>query len=325
VSGAGGTRQVAEGVWRISIPLPFPPFEVAAWLLEGDQGHLLVDTGIDTPQAREAFRAAAASLGVSPASLGEVVITHAHLDHYGLAGVVREWSGARLLIHAREEALARRFVDRWPDDRADAAAAFARLGVPAALVPAFLAASDTIHGFYAAFHPDQLLSGSRGELPGSGGWEWIHTPGHSPGHVVLHHPARRLLISGDHVLPRISPNIGADLYAEEPLSDYLASLRALGGLEVALVLPSHGEPFGDLQGRVQALLSHHDERNAAVLRLLEGGSRSTFEVAQGVWGDLPAANQLHAVREALAHLRYLERAGQVRAADGAHSEGWARA
>jgi glyoxylase-like metal-dependent hydrolase (beta-lactamase superfamily II) len=325
VSAAPGTRQVAEGVWRISIPLPFPPFEVAAWLLESGDGHLLVDTGIDTPQSREAFRAAALSLGVSPASLGAVVLTHAHLDHYGLAGVVREWSGARLLIHEHEEALARRFVDRWPEDRAQASSAFARLGVPAALVPAFLAASDTIHGFYAAFHPDQLLSGTRGEVPGSGGWEWIHTPGHSPGHVVLHHPASRLLISGDHVLPRISPNIGADLYAEEPLSDYLASLRSLRGLEVALVLPSHGEPFTDLHGRIDALLAHHEERNAAVLRLLASAPRSTFEVALGVWGDLPAANQLHAVREALAHLVYLERQGAVLRQGETEVERWLRA
>ncbi|HEX8905101.1 MAG TPA: MBL fold metallo-hydrolase [Longimicrobiaceae bacterium] len=303
--------QVAPGVHRVSVPLPFPPGEVAAWVIEGDEGHTLVDTGIDTPPARGALRDAAAEVGVTPESLAYVVLTHAHRDHYGLAGPVREWSGARVAIHEEEEKLARRFVDRWPEDRAHAREAFAQIGVPAAVIPGFLRASDLIHSLYARFHPDIVLSGERGPLPGGGGWEWIHTPGHSPGHVTVYHPGRRILITGDHVLPRISPNIGADLYASEPLSDYLASLRALRELPVDLVLPSHGEPFEDLPARIDAIAAHHDERNAQILALLAGGPRTAFDVATGVFGDLPPDNLLHAVRETRAHLAYLERHGRV--------------
>lgn len=314
--------QVAPGVHRVSVPLPFPPGEVAAWVIEGDTGHTLVDTGIDTPPARWALREAAEHVGVTPASLETIVLTHAHPDHYGLAGPVREWSGARVAIHQAEEELARRFVDRWPEDRAHTAGVFARLGVPAAVAQAFLRASDVIHSFYAAFHPDIILSGERGPLPGGGGWEWIHTPGHSPGHITVYHPQRRILITGDHVLPRISPNIGADLYAQEPLSDYLASLRQLRELPVGLVLPSHGEPFADLAARIDVLIAHHDERNARILAFLAGGPRTVFQVARGVFGDLPPENLLHAVREALAHLRYLERHGRVTHRDDGAQEVW---
>ncbi len=320
---AAAPVRVAPGVHRISVPLPFPPGEVAAWVIEGDGGHTLVDTGIDTPPARWALREAAVHVGVTPESLETIVLTHAHPDHYGLAGPVREWSGARVAIHQAEEALARRFVDRWPEDREEAGDAFARLGVPAQVTPAFLRASDAIHGFYAAFHPDIVLTGERGPLPGGGGWEWIHTPGHSPGHITVYHPQRRILITGDHVLPRISPNIGADLYASEPLSDYLASLRALRGLPVDLVLPSHGEPFAGLAARIDVLLAHHDERNAEILAFLAGGAKTVFEVARGVFGDLPPENLLHAVREGLAHLRYLERHGRVTSADDGAVESWA--
>lgn len=316
---------VAPGVHRVSVPLPFPPGEVAAWVIEGDRGHTLVDTGIDTPPARWALREAAGHVGVTPETLETVVLTHAHPDHYGLAGPVREWSGARIAIHEAEEELARRFVDRWPEDRLHAGEAFARLGVPAQVVPAFLRASDVIHGFYAAFHPDVVLTGERGPLPGGGGWDWIHTPGHSPGHVTVYHPGRRILITGDHVLPRISPNVGADLYADEPLSDFLQSLRSLRELPVDLVLPSHGEPFTDLPARIDVLLAHHDERNEQILRFLAGGPRTVFEVARGVFGDLPPENLLHAVREGLAHLRYLERHGRVSHADDGIVETWALA
>lgn len=315
--------QVAPGVHRVSIPLPFPPGEVAAWVIEGDTGHTLVDTGIDTPPARWALREAAGHVGVTPASLETIVLTHAHPDHYGLAGPVREWSGARVAIHHAEERLARRFVDRWPEDRAHTADVFARLGVPAPVIPAFIRASDVIHGFYAAFHPDIVLTGERGPLPGGGGWEWIHTPGHSPGHVTVYHPERRILITGDHVLPRISPNVGADLYAQEPLSDFLASLRQLRALPVDLVLPSHGKPFADLAARIDVLLAHHDERNAQILAFLSAGPRTVFQVARGVFGDLPPENLLHAVREALAHLRYLERHARVTRRDDGALERWA--
>jgi glyoxylase-like metal-dependent hydrolase (beta-lactamase superfamily II) len=101
---AAAPLQVAPGVHRVSVPLPFPPHEVAAWLLEDDAGHTLVDTGIDTPPARGALRDGAERLGVTPATLRHVVLTHAHIDHYGLAGPVRAWSGARVCMHEREEA-----------------------------------------------------------------------------------------------------------------------------------------------------------------------------------------------------------------------------
>lgn len=326
MSVAAAPVQVAPGVHRVSVPLPFPPGEVAAWVIEGDAGHTLVDTGIDTPPARDALREAADHVGVTRDSLAYVVLTHAHPDHYGLAGPVRAWSGAQVAIHADEEALARRFVDRWPEDRLHAAEAFARLGVPAAVVPLFLRASDFIHSHYAAFHPDIVLEGERGALPGGGGWEWIHTPGHSPGHVTVYHPARRILITGDHVLPRISPNVGADLYAIEPLSDYLASLRQLRGLDVELVLPSHGEPFADLAARIDVLTAHHDARNEQIVGWLAAAGPSTvFGVARGVFGELPADNLLHAVRETLAHLRYLARHAHVAREDGGAVETWSLA
>jgi glyoxylase-like metal-dependent hydrolase (beta-lactamase superfamily II) len=302
--------EAAPGVHRISVPLPFPPHEVAAWLIRGEDGHTLVDTGMDTPGARAALRGGAERLGVGPGDLAHVVLTHVHIDHYGLAGPVRAWSGARVAIHEREEALARRFVDAWPEDRAGARDSFLAMGVPEALADRLLAASDRIHGMYAHFQPDDLLVGERGPLPGGGGWEWILTPGHSPGHVVLYHAERRILVAGDHVLPRISPNIGADLYAEDPLSDYIASLGRLRELPVEVVLPSHGPCFGDLRGRIGEILAHHEARNRQILELLDA-PRTGYEAAAALFGDLPADNFVHALREVRAHLVHLASTGRA--------------
>jgi glyoxylase-like metal-dependent hydrolase (beta-lactamase superfamily II) len=169
-----------------------------------------------------------------------------------------------------------------------------------------------------------LLEGDAGPLPGGGGWEWILTPGHSPGHVTVYHPGRRILITGDHVLPRISPNIGADLYADNPLADYLQSLRRLRELPVELVLPSHGEPFADLAGRIDWILAHHDERNGLARAALDR-PRTAFEVTLRLFPELPPDNFLHALREARAHLAYLESVGAVRRDVRNGLELWSRA
>jgi glyoxylase-like metal-dependent hydrolase (beta-lactamase superfamily II) len=297
-------------VHRLSLPLPFPPGEVAAWVLEGDHGPVLVDAGLDHSPGREALRSAAAALGIEPGGVAAIVLTHAHIDHYGLAGPARAWSGAPLALHEREDALARRFVHGWPDDRSGVRAHFREAGMPDALAEALLAASDRIHRRYTYWPPDTRLAGDGGAVPGAAGWRWLLTPGHSPGHVVLHHAGERLLVAGDHVLPRISPNIGADLYAENPLADYLASLRRVRGLPVDLVLPSHGAPFEDLAGRVDAILAHHDARNARVLEALDR-PRTALEVALRLFPDLPPDHFLHALREARAHLLYLSGTGAL--------------
>jgi glyoxylase-like metal-dependent hydrolase (beta-lactamase superfamily II) len=296
---------------------------VAAWVVEGVDGFTLVDTGIDTPPARDALRAGAERIGVTPANLAHVLITHVHIDHYGLAGRIRAWSGARVSMHEREEAVARQFVDGWPGERAQAEAAFRRGGMPPEVARGMVAAVDRLHGLYPDFRPDDLLSGQRGDAPGGGGWEWLLTPGHSPGHVTVYHPERRILIAGDHVLPRISPNVGADLYAEDPLSDYLASLDRLRALPVDLVLPSHGEPFVDLAGRIADLTAHHAARNLRILDALER-PRTAFDTTVALFPGLEPDGLLHAFREVRAHLLYLARAGQATRTVRRGLEHWSR-
>jgi glyoxylase-like metal-dependent hydrolase (beta-lactamase superfamily II) len=269
-----------------------------------------VDTGMDTPGGRGALRDGAERLGVSPESLTRVVLTHAHIDHFGLASRVRAWSGAAVWMHEREAQLVRDFVHGWPRDRERGVEDFRRFGASEAVARQFVAATDRIHALYEDFRPDGLLRGERGELTGTGGWEYIHTPGHSPGHVTLYHPGRRLLIAGDHVLPRISPNIGADRYAADPLTAYLHSLTRLRELPVDLALPSHGDPFEDWTGRIDDILAHHAERSEQMLACMDPPA-SAYEITLAVFAELPPDTRLHALRETLAHLDHLEKEGRA--------------
>jgi glyoxylase-like metal-dependent hydrolase (beta-lactamase superfamily II) len=142
----------------------------------------------------------------------------------------------------------------------------------------------------------------------------VWTPGHTEGHICLHDPERRVLLSGDHVLDPISPNVSLSRgTGGNPLGDYLQSLRKVGALEADLVLPAHGEPFRGLARRVRELLEHHDEREREVLAALSRGARTGTEVAFALpWTrrrrpltELALGQQRMAIMETLAHLEEL--------------------
>jgi glyoxylase-like metal-dependent hydrolase (beta-lactamase superfamily II) len=141
----------------------------------------------------------------------------------------------------------------------------------------------------------------------------IHTPGHSDFHFVLHDERRRLLFVGDHLLLKITPNIGLWTYtAPRPLRRYLDSLEGLRGLGVDLVFPGHGPLFHDMDGRVDELLAHHEERLSAMLAALDGQPATPFEVARRVFPEDLTAHQLRfALAETLAHLEHLEGDGYI--------------
>jgi glyoxylase-like metal-dependent hydrolase (beta-lactamase superfamily II) len=164
--------------------------------------------------------------------------------------------------------------------------------------------------------PDiELLDGDR--LPGLGAVTVVHTPGHTRGHVCLHDPDRRLLFAGDHLLPRISPNVGwHPMSGPNPLRDFLGSLTRVAGLDVDLVLPAHEWRFADGAARTDQLAEHHQLRLAEVLAILAEAPRPAWAVAQALtwsrpWASLRPPMKRAALGEALAHLVHLLAGGLV--------------
>jgi glyoxylase-like metal-dependent hydrolase (beta-lactamase superfamily II) len=181
-------------------------------------------------------------------------------------------------------------------------------------------------------YPDQTLDGGE-EIPcGRFTFRVIWTPGHSAGHICLYDAANKVLLSGDHVLPHITPSVGMHVQTpSNPLADYLDSLRLIGKLEAELVLPGHGEPFRGLPERTAELLEHHRQRLEEIVDLLAkqpGQAKSAFELTSHMswsrrrtWDDLTAFERRMAVTEALAHVELLHARGRVskRCEDGAIS------
>jgi glyoxylase-like metal-dependent hydrolase (beta-lactamase superfamily II) len=140
------------------------------------------------------------------------------------------------------------------------------------------------------------------------------TPGHTDYHAVLVDEAQRILFAGDHVLPRITSNVGLYSFSrDDPLGDFLGALRAVRSLPVTRVLPAHGDPFDDLAGRVDEILAHHDARLQATLNALGGGERDAYAVCRTLFPVLRSPHEERfALAETLAHLRYLERRRRIR-------------
>ncbi|ONH56280.1 MBL fold metallo-hydrolase [Frankia sp. CcI49] len=311
-------ERLRPGLWSIPVPLPTAGLtHVFMYLFETDRGAYVIDSGWDTDAAFAAVEAGLAVAGYSVTDLRGIMPTHMHPDHYGLAGRLREASGAWIALHPADAALLRAHPLEPADLFRNLNAEMLRAGAPPSAMRAFTAEKLPPGPFPAAASPDILLDdGDRPDVPG---WDLraVWTPGHSPGHLCFWEPANRLLLSGDHVLPRITPNIpfGAAV-GDDPLGDYLRSLDKVDALPAEATLPAHEYRFDGLTDRVAQLRRHHDQRFGEVLATLDDGPATAWEVASRMewsrpWDEIEGFMKRSAVAEALAHLRALERRGVV--------------
>ncbi|MFC9455477.1 MBL fold metallo-hydrolase [Streptomyces sp. NPDC056983] len=305
------------GVWSTPLPFPSPLGFAFSYLVRFPDGVIAVDAGWDSPESWDAFTAGLHLSGHTLDDLRGLVVTHVHPDHYGLAARIRHETSAWIALHpaerpriaatAEERRLAVADVARWlreagtPDDELDA-----------------LHAQDTdLLQRLPAVQPDHdLLDGAA--VPGTdGALIAVHTPGHTAGHLCFHDRSRNVVFTGDHVLPRVTPNIskrpGSD---EDPLARFDASLRRLYTYDGARVMPGHEWPFTGLGTRLEELRAHHTERLTEIESTVHAGARTVWEVAAAVHWSRPFAGlapraKRSAVGETHAHLRRLAADGRL--------------
>jgi len=311
-------EQVRPGLWSIPVPWPDSGLRYTlAYLLETRAGMALVDTGWPNETAWTALRDGVREAGHDLAGVGYVLVTHAHPDHLGLADRVREASGARVGMHPAEAATLRT-ADQpaWRERVADWLRCRGAPPNEAADITSLLAGGVARHARLA--RPDTEIE--HGSLPLGAGTavRAVWTPGHTPGHLCFYDERHDVLLTGDHVLPRITPHIGLTPGADgDPLGDYQASLRALARYDPAEVLPAHEHRFTGLGARVETLLRHHRTRLAEIEHVVACyPGLSTWTVAEALtwsrgWEQTRGPARQAAISETWAHLVYLRTRDRV--------------
>ncbi len=317
-------EHLGEGLWSVPVPMPQSSLRyVLVYLLELDDGVSLIDAGWDTEEAWAALNAGLDKAGYAMTDVRSVLVTHIHPDHYGLAGRVREASGAWIALHpADAEILPQRYM-QMDDLLTRMRGHLLECGVPTDAMDTMRGASMPVRQFVQAVLPDVLLEdGDHPEVPG---WDLtaIWTPGHSPGHLCFYDGRRRVLMSGDHILPRITPNISFHpQQTSNPLSDFLDALDKVAELDVTEVLPAHEYRFRNLAQRIVQLRGHHESRLEEIRRALRERPGSTaWEIAIELtwsrpWSEIQFWMQRAALGETLAHLIVLEARGDARRSAG---------
>lgn len=311
-------REVAPGIFVVHLPLPMKPSIVNVTLLHSQDEWALVDTGINTEESLACLGSVLEQLGTSFASLSKVIGTHHHPDHFGASAALRERTPAQFYLSEPEHEAAKHYA---PTQRSEGTIEyFRRHGIPLerfALIPS---PAQFWNKLYAPTAPDHFLKEGDVLQVGDFEIEVITTPGHTAGHCVLYLRREQVMIVGDHLLPKITPHVGAFPGGpENPLADFLNSQKKIQTFDVDLVLPAHGGTFQDHRHRAEQIIQHHHYRMQEMLDLVRRTPHTAYEVASLAWGfgiDASLTVQFPATFEAIAHLEYMRSLGMVAREDG---------
>lgn len=307
-----GVEEIRDGIYRIDVPLPGNPLKFTnSYVIKGDRV-LIVDTGMNREECKEALESGLDEIGVNPHE-ADFFITHLHADHSGLVPIL---AGDKSTVYFNKEDVKLLVSDYWE-----------RMKIM--MLKYGFSEEEVEDGIRK--HPGYKY-GPNKSVPltfiedkstidiGRFKLECIITPGHTPGHTCLYEKNLKILFSGDHILEDITPNISL-WWTEDwsSLEHYLKSLKKVSTLDVNLVLPGHRRVFPHMRKRVEELIEHHRMRLAEILRSVSESPKTPYQVASEIkweidvpsWEQFPVSQKWFAVGETAAHLKYLEDRGKV--------------
>ena len=303
----------------ITLPTPFPVGPINCYLAHGEE-LTLVDTGPRDPATLTALREGLSAQGLGLRDIRRVVVTHAHVDHFGLAAQVVAESGAQVLSHALNRWWLTDFGPEWERRYAFYYDVFARSGAPLDFAEKAIAGMRRLSEYAASVPPDHFVPLEDGDTVSLGGeaWRVVFAPGHASGLVCLYEAASRTLISSDHLLrditsnPVMEPPTRGETRRPRALVDYIASMQKTARLDIRIALPAHGEPVYDVPALVDGRIAFHRSRLAHIESQLECCAQTPYEICSILFPKLKSFDVFLGLSEVIGHLDVLEEEGRVR-------------
>jgi glyoxylase-like metal-dependent hydrolase (beta-lactamase superfamily II) len=310
----------SRGIHRLAVPTPFMVGRVNAYLIE-DSPLTLIDSGPNSAKALDELELALASLLHRVEDIELLVVTHQHIDHFGLASILARRSGAEVASLDRLAPLLADFGSESELDDLFAERTMLRHGIPADVATALRSVSASFRGWGASVQVTR-------PLPDGGVLELrdrtlrvLHRPGHSPSDTVFLEEDGALLLAGDHLIAHISSNplltrpLDAPRDYDRPrpqaLLTYMDSLRKTREMELELVLSGHGEPITDHVALIDERFRMHERRAEKIAGLIAQAPRTAHEIAHELWGNVAVTQAYLTLSEVLGHVDLLLRDGRV--------------
>lgn len=311
-------EEIVPNLYRTEIPLPKSPLKwLNSYIVRGGDRFLIIDTGFNREECQNELNASLQKLGVN-LNKTDIFVTHLHVDHIGLAGVLAT-DNSKVYLNEKE---VRQINIQWSNWE----------GYWQKALDAYVANGFHVEDAWLSIknHPAHKY-GLKREVPfsvvkdgdmieiGDFHFQCVATPGHSLGHMCLYEPNKKILVAGDHILFDITPNITCWPEMDDSLNEYLKSLEKVRDLDVKIVLPGHRRLVHNLHERITELQKHHHDRLNEVLTVLEDGVKTplqissciTWDIACKSWEEFPPAQKWFAFGETLAHLKFLENKNKI--------------
>jgi glyoxylase-like metal-dependent hydrolase (beta-lactamase superfamily II) len=304
------------GIHRLAIPTPFAVGRVNVYLIE-DEPLTLVDAGPNSGSSLDELQRQLEAHGHRIEDIGLVILTHQHIDHLGLVGIVASRSGADVAAIDKAVPFVENYGQEAAADDEFSTQIMLRNGIPGDVVDALRAVSAAFRAWGAKAHVSRVLhDGDTIELRDRS-LEVSYRPGHSPTDTIFLDRERSLLLAADHLLKHISSN---PLISRMPgtnerpksLITYLDSLSKTREMEIELVLPGHGDAFGGHRELIDQRFALHERRAEKLHGLVSEQSRTAYELAQAMWGNVAVTQAYLTLSEVLGHMDILLRDGRVR-------------
>ncbi|HVO65918.1 MAG TPA: MBL fold metallo-hydrolase [Syntrophales bacterium] len=307
-------EKITENFYMITLPMPFRLGHVHVFALIHNGKVALFDTGVNTPEAFTKLEGSLKAINKNIRDIDRIYITHFHTDHCGIAGQIKGITGASIFMSELDAQHIHTDQDKGIDINR-LKMFYRQQGLAEKFINSLIELLDFFKKATIPFRVDMRLADHEFQNVGDKEFEVLSVPGHTRGQICFYFRKEKILLSGDHILPHITPNLSPDPYNPgfRPLKSFLDSLQKVKELPVIKVYPAHGEPFTNLRARVEEISEHHAERKALVLASVKGRPKTTYQVSLDIFGgNLPEFDQFLAVNEAYAHLIELNKEGLIK-------------